>query len=43
MMTKKEFLSALREKMAGLPKDDVDDRIAFYSEMIDDRMEEGLS
>ncbi|OQC09842.1 MAG: hypothetical protein BWX74_00853 [Tenericutes bacterium ADurb.Bin087] len=42
-MTKQEFISDLREKMAGLPKADVEDRVAFYSEMIDDRMEDGLS
>ncbi len=42
-MTKQEFISDLRKKMAGLPKADVEDRVAFYSEMIDDRIEEGLS
>ncbi len=40
-MTKKVFLDTLREKLYGLPKQDIEDRIAFYSEMIDDRMEEG--
>lgn len=40
-MTKKVFLDTLREKLYGLPKQDVEDRVAFYSEMIDDRMEEG--
>lgn len=42
-MTKLEFLSVLREALAGLPQSDVDERISFYTEMIDDRMEEGLS
>lgn len=42
-MTKDKFLEELRLKLKGLPKDDLEDRIAFYSEMIDDRMEEGLS
>ena len=39
-MNKQEFLEALRK---GLPEADREERISFYSEMIDDRMEEGLS
>lgn len=42
-MNKQEFLSALKIKLSGLPKQDIEDRLNFYSEMIDDRMEEGLS
>ena len=42
-MNKQEFLSKLREALSGLPKDDVEERLAFYGEMIDDRVEEGLS
>ena len=42
-MTKKEFLSSLRSKLQGLPPSDIDERISFYSEMIDDRMDEGKS
>ncbi len=42
-MRKEEFLNELRKKLAGLPKDDVDSRVEFYSEMIDDRIEEGKS
>ena len=42
-MDKKTFLSGLREGLTGLPEADVEDRLSFYSEMIDDRMEEGLS
>ena len=42
-MTKKEFLSSLRSKLQGLPPEDIDERIGFYSEMIDDRMDEGKS
>lgn len=41
-MTKQEFLADLREGLSGLPQSDIEERIAFYSEMIDDRMEEGL-
>ena len=42
-MNRLEFLSSLREGLTWLPKDEVDERVAFYSEMIDDRIEEGLS
>lgn len=42
-MSKQEFLVQLRKGMSGLPKNDIEERLAFYSEMIDDRMEEGLS
>ena len=42
-MSKQEFIDKLREKLIGLPKQDVEDRLAFYSEMIDDRIEEGLT
>lgn len=41
-MTKLEFLLTLHEKLSGLPLDEVEERVAFYSEMIEDRMEEGL-
>ena len=40
-MTKQEFLSDLREGLQGLPREDIEERVAFYDEMIDDRMEEG--
>lgn len=42
-MNKHEFLFELRKGLSGLPQEDIDERINFYSEMIDDRMEEGLS
>lgn len=42
-MSKQEFLAQLRKGLSGLPKDDVEERLTFYREMIDDRMEEGLS
>ena len=41
-MNKQEFLTALRNGLSGLPQEDINERIGFYSEMIDDRMEEGL-
>ncbi len=42
-MNKREFLSVLRERLSGLPEEDIDGSVDYYSEMIDDRMEEGLS
>lgn len=42
-MTKAEFLSALRARLSGLPEEDLKKSIEYYSEMIDDRMEDGLS
>lgn len=40
-MKKEEFLTKLRSRLNGLPKSDIDERISFYSEMIDDRVSEG--
>ena len=42
-MNKQTFLTELRRALSGLPRDDLEERIAFYGEMIDDRMEEGMS
>ena len=42
-MNKQEFLSALQNALAGLPKKDRQKTLAFYSEMIDDRMEDGMT
>ena len=42
-MTKKEFLNKLRKRLAFLPKSDKTERLTFYSEMIDDRIEDGVS
>ena len=42
-MKKQEFLDELRNRLQGLPPDDLDDRISFYGAMIDDRMDEGKS
>lgn len=41
-MSKQEFLAQLRKGLSGLPQADIEEHLAFYSEMIDDRMEEGL-
>ena len=42
-MSKQEFLDKLRRALSGLPREDIEERLTFYSEMIDDRMEEGLT
>ena len=42
-MTKGEFLLSLRDRLAGMPEGEVGERLNFYSEAIDDRMEEGFS
>ncbi|MBQ3405026.1 MAG: DUF1700 domain-containing protein [Abditibacteriota bacterium] len=42
-MNKTEFLDRLREELRGLPQDDIEERLSFYGEMIDDRVEEGLT
>ena len=42
-MSKQDFLAQLRKGLSGLPKDDIEERLTFYSEMIEDQMEEGLS
>lgn len=41
-MNKQEFLTRLRAELSGLPQIDLDERLNFYSEMIDDRTEDGL-
>lgn len=42
-MNKQEFLTQLRKGLSGLPQEDIEERLTFYSEMIDDRIEEGMS
>ena len=41
-MNKQEFLVQLRKGLAGLPEDDIEERLTFYGEMIEDRMEDGI-
>ena len=41
-MDKNAFLDELREKLSGLPEEDIEERLAFYREMIDDRIEDGV-
>lgn len=42
-MLKQKFLAELEAGLSALPREDIEERLTFYSEMIDDRMEEGLS
>lgn len=42
-MNKIEFLTVLRERLQGLPEEDINKSIDFYCEMIDDRVEDGMS
>ena len=42
-MNKLAFLSLLRSALTGLPQEEIEQWLAFYSEMIEDRMDEGLS
>ncbi len=42
-MDKNDFLTRLEQGLRGLPADDLAEHLAFYAEMIDDRMEDGLT
>ncbi|MBQ8165241.1 MAG: DUF1700 domain-containing protein [Clostridia bacterium] len=42
-MNKDEFLSALRGKLSVLPKEDIEKSVEYYSEIVDDRIEDGIS
>ena len=41
-MKKKEFLTALSRRLSCLPRGEREERVNFYREMIDDRVEEGI-
>lgn len=42
-MDKQTFLTRLRKALSGLPAQDIQKHIEYYTEMIDDRMEDGLT
>lgn len=42
-MNKQEFLSALQQELSGIPQNDIEEQLNFYSEIIDDRIEDGLT
>lgn len=41
-MRKQDLIKELRLNLSFLPKEEIDDRISFYSELIDDKIEEGV-
>lgn len=42
-MNREEYLAELRSKLSGLPMDDLEERLAFYDEMIIEYMENGMT
>ena len=42
-MDKKEFLEKLENELTGLPENEIEERLAFYEEMINDKIEDGVS
>lgn len=42
-MNKQEFFAQLRKGLSGLPEEDAYERMTFYSEMIEDRIEDGIT
>lgn len=42
-MNKTEFFMALNERLSGLPERDLEHSFDYYNEMIDDRVEEGMT
>ena len=42
-MNKSDFLTELRKSLNCLPEEDIEKSVDFYAEMIDDKMEEGLT
>ena len=42
-MNKEEYLDAIRGRISAMPADDINRFMDYYSEMIDDRVEDGLS
>ena len=42
-MNKQEFLNELRARLSDLPQEYAEESINFYSEMIDDKIDDGIS
>ncbi|MBP5193119.1 MAG: DUF1700 domain-containing protein [Clostridia bacterium] len=42
-MNKQTFIEELKKALSGIPDKEADECVAFYGEMIDDRVEEGVS
>lgn len=43
MMTREVFLNELKNALSGMDEEEISSALAYYSEMIDDRMEAGMS
>mgnify|MGYP003451557927 CR=1 FL=1 len=41
-MNKIEFSESLKQKLSNLPKDELEERVNFYLEIIEDKIEEGI-
>lgn len=42
-MNKQEFFVQLCRSLSGLPQTDIEERLTFYGEMLDERIEDVLS
>ena len=42
-MEKREYLDTLRKNLNGMPERDIEHAVSYYAEMIDDRIEDGMS
>lgn len=42
-MTKSEFIRKLNSRLSNFPENEVSDRVSFYTEIIDDYIDEGIS
>ena len=42
-MNKREFLRDLEDRLKGLPQEEIEERLNFYDEMIEDMIEEGMT
>ena len=42
-MTKTDFLDSIQSRLAGMPEDEIQKSLDYFSEMIDDRMEDGMA
>ena len=43
MMNKNDFIAELRKELNGLPDSDIQRSIDFYTEMIEDKIEDGMT
>lgn len=43
MMNKNDFIAELRKELSGLPDSDIQRSIDFYTEMIEDKIEDGMT